>query len=462
MAEQYDAIVIGAGQSGGPLSTALVSAGHKVALVEREHAGGTCVNVGCTPTKTMIASARAAYMARRSEDYGVHTGEVTIDLAKVRQRKRDIVESWSSGSENAIRNGGVDYIDGEARFIAGKTLEVTLNEGGTRELSADLIFINTGLRNRTLPLDGIESVPVLDSTSLMELGEVPDHLIMIGGGYIGLEFGQMFCRFGAGVTILEVGDRLAPREDEDISEELGKILTEDGITIIYRAQAKRLAQDDDGQVSVTFDTPDGEQTVTGSHIVMSAGRVPNSDRLNLEAAGVETDDHGYIKVNDKLETNVHGIYALGDVHGGPAFTHISYDDFRIVRTNLIEDGDASTDGRLVPYTLFTDPQLGRVGLTEQEAREQGYKVLVAKLPMAHVARAIEVEETRGFMKAVVDGDTDQILGAAILGIEGGEVMAVLQMAMMGQVPYTAIRDGIFAHPTLAESLNNLFMGMATN
>jgi pyruvate/2-oxoglutarate dehydrogenase complex dihydrolipoamide dehydrogenase (E3) component len=458
--EKYDVIIIGSGQAGGPLSTALANAGWKTALVEREHVGGTCVNEGCTPTKTMVASARVAYLARRAADYGVQTGPMTVDMSKVRQRKRDIVQSFRGGGERRMQNtDGLDLLMGEAHFTDPKSVEVTMNDGGTRNLAADVIVINTGARPRVPELPGLDSVPYLDSTSIMELDHVSEYLLIVGGGYIGLEFGQMFRRFGSDVTIVQRGEQLLVREDPDVAETVLDILKEDGIQVLLDTRPVRVARGPGSHIQVAVETPGGEQVLRGSHLLIAAGRVANTDRLNLEAAGVETDGRGQIRVSERLETNVPGVYALGDVKGGPAFTHIAYDDYRILRTNLLEGGDATTKDRLVPYAVFIDPQLGRVGLTEKEARAQGLNYRVAKIPMSWVARALETDETRGLMKAIVDAETDQILGAAILGIEGGEVMTVLQMAMMGRVPYTAIRDGVFAHPTLAESLNNLFMAM---
>lgn len=456
----YDAVIIGAGQAGGPLSTTLAGAGWKTALVERTHVGGTCVNEGCTPTKTMAASARVAYLAGRAAEYGVHTGPVTVDLARVRQRKQAIVDSFRNGSRKRIEStDGVDLLMGEATFAGPKEVDVHLQDGERLRLSAEKIFINTGARAARPALPGLDEVPTLDSTSIMELDRVPEHLLVLGGGYIGLEFGQMFRRFGSRVTIVQRGRQVLTREDADVAEEVAKILREDGVEILLQGQAASVESGSSGGIRMTVRTPDGERTLSGSHLLVAVGRTPNTDGLNLAAAGVETDERGFVRVNDSLETNVPGIYALGDVKGGPAFTHISYDDSRVIRTNLVEGGWATTKGRLVPYTVFIDPQLGRVGMSEREAREQGLNIRVAKLPMSYVARALEVDETRGFMKAVVDADSGQILGAAVLGIEGGEVMSVLQMAMMGKVPYTVIRDGVFAHPTLAESLNNLFMAM---
>src|SRR5579859_800099 len=453
----YDAIIIGAGQSGGPLSTALANAGWKTAIIERVHVGGTCINEGCTPTKTMVASARVAYLARRGADYGVHTGPISIDMAKVRQRKRDIVDSFRNGSQSRIeQTEGVDLLMGEAHFTGPKTLEVVFPGGERRQLTADTIFINAGARPSKPALPGLEDVPTLDSTSIMELDNVPDHLLVIGGGYIGLEFGQMFRRFGSQVTIIQRGPKLLAREDADVADEVANIMREDGIEVLLETKPLRVEQGTDGIIHLTVQAAEKERVLSGSHLLLAAGRIPNTDWLNLEAAGVATDKRGFIKTNERLETNVPGIYALGDIKGGPAFTHISYDDYRILRTNLIEHGNATITNRLVPYTVFIDPQLGRVGLSETEARQQGRNIKVAKMPMNYVARALEVAEDRGFMKAIVDADTNQILGCAILGIEGGELMAMLEIAMMGHLPYTVLREAIFAHPTLAEAFNNLF------
>ena len=460
-AERYDAVVIGSGQGGTPLSLALARAGWKTAIVERNHIGGTCVNVGCTPTKTMVASARVAYLAKRSADYGVDIGPVTVNMSAVRRRKQKIVEGFRDGSLRSIeKTEGLELLKGEARFIGPKSLEVVLNEGGTRQLSAERIFINTGARAAKPSIPGLDTIPTLDSSSIMELESLPDHLLVMGGGYVGLEFGQMFRRFGSRVTIVHRGDRLLSREDPDVADEVATIFREDEINVLLNSEAVR-AKGDNTSVSLTVKTREREAALLeGSHLLVAVGRRPNTDQLNLQATGVESDEHGFIKVNDRLETNVAGIYALGDVKGGPAFTHISYDDFRILRKNLLEGGNATTKGRLVPYTVFIDPQLGRIGITETEAKAQGLHIRVAKLPMSRVARAIELSETRGFIKAVVDVETKQILGCAVLGIEGGELMAMFEIAIMAQLPYTILKEAIFAHPTLAESFNNLFMAMA--
>jgi pyruvate/2-oxoglutarate dehydrogenase complex dihydrolipoamide dehydrogenase (E3) component len=453
----YDAIVVGAGQAGDPLSIALAQAGWKTAIVERVHVGGTCVNEGCTPTKTMVASARVAYLARRGVDYGVQTGPVTVDMIKVRQRKRDIVERFRSSNQRAIETTeGVDLLMGEASFTGPKALEVRLNNGEIRQLTATTIFINAGARPAKPSIRGIEDVYTLDSTSIMELDRVPEHLLVVGGGYVGLEFGQMFLRFGSQVTIIQRGAYLLTREDPDVAEEVANIMREDGLEVLLETKPVHVEQSAHSAISMAVQTKTGERILTGSHLLVAAGRVPNTDWLNLDAAGIQVDRRGFIQVNERLETNAPGIYAVGDVKGGPAFTHISYDDFRILRTNLLEKGNASIHERPVPYTVFIDPQLGRIGLSETDALAQGRNIRVATLPMKSVHRALELGEPRGFMKAVVDADTGQILGAAVLGIEGGEIMAMLEVAMMGKVPYTVLRDGVFAHPTLAESLNNLF------
>lgn len=460
--EQFDAIVIGAGQAGTPLSTALADAGMRTALIERSHVGGTCVNEGCTPTKTMVASGRVAYLARRAADYGVHTGPISVDMAKVRQRKRDIVDKFRNGSQAKIeKTANLELIFGDASFIGPKAVAVGLQKGGQRALSAQHIFINAGTRASRPKLKGLDTVPFLDNISIMELDAVPSHLLILGGGYIGLEFGQLFRRLGSQVTIVQSASQLLTHEDPDVAEEVAAILQQDGIEVLLNATATAVSRAGDS-IQLEVRAQDST-TLVGSHLLVATGRVSNSDSLNLAAAGIKANERGLIEVNDRLETTTDGVYALGDIKGGPAFTHISYDDFRIVRSNLIAkkpgSTPATTRGRQVPYTLFIDPQLGRVGLTETEARAQGRNIRIAKMPMTRVARALEVDESRGFMKAVVETDTDLILGSAILGIEGGEIMSAIEIAMMGKLPYTALRDGIFAHPTLAESLNNLFTAM---
>ena len=458
MTATHDAIVIGAGQAGVPLSTALARAGKKTALIEADEVGGTCINYGCTPTKTMVASARVAYLARRAADYGVRTGPVDVDLGVVRQRKRDVVQSFRQGGLSRIESTpGVELIFGEARFVGDKRLEVSLRDGSRVELSADLVVINSGLRPAPppLPLDGVQP---LDSSSIMELDSVPERLLVLGGSYVGLEFAQMFRRFGSQVTVIELGPRLMPREDPDVSNAVADVMREDGLEILLQTTAQS-ARRIGGGIELRIAGADGERLLSGTQLLVAAGRVPNTDRLDPGAAGIETDKRGYIVVNDRLEASVPGVYAVGDVTGEPAFTHISYDDYRILRANLLESGSLSRAGRLVPYTVFIDPQLGRVGMSEQEARNAGRNIRVARMPMGWVARALEVGEPRGFMKAVVDAETDQILGCAVFGIEGGELMSMMEVAMLAGLPYPALRDAVFAHPLLAESLNNLFSNL---
>jgi pyruvate/2-oxoglutarate dehydrogenase complex dihydrolipoamide dehydrogenase (E3) component len=451
--ENFDAIIIGSGQGGNPLAEALIAAGKKTAMIERQDVGGTCINRGCTPTKTMVASARVAWLARRGADYGVHTGPVTVDMGKVRERKRAVVSSFRQSREKRLEKVKADLIRGEASFTGPRQLSVALNGGGERLLRADQIFIDTGTNSARPSIVGLDSVSYLDNDSIMELDQVPDHLLVLGGGYIGVEFGQMYRRFGSDVTIIQAGPQLLREEDEDVAAEVLKILREDGIEILLNARAQEVKPGIALKVLMGAKT----QTVEGSHLLLATGRVPNTGALKPAAGGVETDERGFIKVNDRLETSAPGVYAIGDVKGGPAFTHISYDDFRILKANLLDGGQRSVRDRMVPFTVFMDPQLGRVGMTEAEAKKSGRKIRVARMPMAWVARAIEVDETRGFMKAIVDAETEEILGATVLGLEGGEVMSVLQMAMMGHLKWSVLHDAVLAHPTLAESINNLFL-----
>ncbi len=366
--EHFDAIVIGSGQAGTPLSTALGEAGRKTALIESQHYGGTCINVGCTPTKTMVASARVAYLARRAADYGIRCGTISVDMAQIRRRKQAIVDDFRAGVQRRLKNArNLELVDGEGHFTGSKVVEVKLTAGGTRTLTAENIFINTGDRSARPRIAGLDSVTALDSTSIMELEVVPEHLLVLGGGDVGLEFGQMFRRFGSAVTIVAHRNQLLGREDPDVAEEVFKVLQADGIEILLETEVLGARSIASG-VELQLRGPSGERTVAGSHLLIAMGRVPNSEHLNLAAAGVNVDARGFIPVDDRLQTNIPGVYALGDVKGGPAFTHISYDDYRIIRNNLLRDGKSSIKDRLVPYTVFIDPQLGRIGLTEQEAR----------------------------------------------------------------------------------------------
>ncbi|HTB93842.1 MAG TPA: mercuric reductase [Candidatus Sulfotelmatobacter sp.] len=454
--QHYDAIVIGSGQGGNPLCQALANSGLRTALIEKVHVGGTCINEGCTPTKTMVAGGRVAYLARRGPDYGVHTGALRISMERVRKRKRDIVNLFRSGNERRIAQAkNLDLLYGVASFTGAKSIVVRTQKRGELQFTADRFFINAGCRPAVPDIPGLAEVPFLDSSSIMELGKVPAHLLVLGGGYVGLEFAQLFRRLGSKVTVIQHAGQLLKGEDQDIADEVAKILREDGLQIHLNSKVEMVSRARN-RISVKFRVAEKPRKVEGTHLLVATGRVPNSDTLNLPAAAISTDPRGFIRVNEKLETSAKDIFALGDIKGGPAFTHISYDDFRILRTNLLEHSGATTANRLVPYTVFIDPQLGRIGLSETEARAQNRAIRVAKMPMNYVARAVEADESRGFLKAIVDANTNQILGAAILGIEGGEIMSQLQIAMMGQLPYTTLRDATFAHPTLAESLNNLF------
>jgi pyruvate/2-oxoglutarate dehydrogenase complex dihydrolipoamide dehydrogenase (E3) component len=442
---KYDAIVIGSGQAGNPLSQKLADHGWIVALIEKEHLGGTCINTGCTPTKTMVASAQVAHYARNAARWGVRTGDVTVDLPKIVARKEQIVAQWRDGIQRKVeQRKSLHLYHGHARFVAPHRLMV-----GDQELESERIFINTGTRVDTPRVDGLEKVDYLTNASIMQLSELPEHLLVLGGGYIGLEFGQMFRRFGSRVTIIHRGEQLLPREDADVMQELQKALEAEGIEFRLNSRTTRIDKEDD-RVVLQFEAANGPETLTGTHLLVATGRRPNSEELGLDAAGVRTDPHGYIQVNNRLETNVPGIWALGDVKGGPAFTHISFNDYQIVYSNLIGGQSLTTDDRLVPYSVFTDPQLGRVGMSEKEARATGRRLKIAKIPMSWVARAIERDETAGLMKLIVDAETDQILGAAILATEGGELVQILSAIMLAKAPYTLLKGAIYIHPTLAE------------
>ncbi|MBO9612886.1 MAG: mercuric reductase [Dyadobacter sp.] len=455
--KHYDAIVIGAGQAGTPLCRKLAESGLKTALIEKRWVGGTCVNDGCSPTKAMMASAKAVWSVRHNESLGVHVGGITVDFDEILDRKNSIVHTMRGNSEKRILNtAGLDLIYGTARFSGRKEITVSLEEGGTETFTADKFFLNTGLQPVIPDIEGIHDIPYLTSTTIMELSEIPEHLLILGSGYIALEFGQMFARFGSKVTLVEPSERILKKEDADIAEEVVKILAQENIEILTNTRAIQFSQSRN-VIAATLQTGGIRSRRSCTHVLVAAGRKPQLGESGLEVAGIEVDEKGYIKVNAQLETSAEGIYALGDVKGGPAFTHVSYDDYRLIIQQVVKKKQISIADRLIPYCMFIDPQLGRVGITEREAREKGLDVRVAVLKNDSVARSIETGDERGMMKAVVDAKTGRILGAAILAEQGGEIVTILQMAMIGGVTYDQILNGVFAHPTYAESLNNLFM-----
>jgi pyruvate/2-oxoglutarate dehydrogenase complex dihydrolipoamide dehydrogenase (E3) component len=468
---QFDAVVVGSGQAGTPLATALARSGRRTALVERSHVGGTCVNVGCTPTKAMIASARVAHLARKAADYGVVIGPgptplvgpvidpIVIELPRVRARAQAVVGRFRAGNERGLRDAGVELVRGAARFTGPRSISVTRsNRPGELSLTADVVVINTGARPARPRILGLERVPVLDSTSMLDLETLPRHLVVLGGGYVGVEFAQMFRRFGCATTLVQRGAQLLPHEDTDVADAVRDVLVGDGIDVLLNAEVTCARVTVTGtRVMVRVDG--GTRAIDATHVLLATGRVPDVAALDLSAAGVEVDADGYVVVNDRLETTASGVFAAGDVVRGPAFTHVSYDDFRVLRAILIEGRPASTRGRLVPYTVFLDPQLAGVGLTERQARALGHEVRVVRMAANKIARAIETGATGGVLKAVIDARSDQILGCSFLCEDAGELMSVVQVAMMGRLPYTALRDGVFAHPTWTESLNNLFAAL---
>jgi pyruvate/2-oxoglutarate dehydrogenase complex dihydrolipoamide dehydrogenase (E3) component len=444
--DTYDAIVIGAGQSGPPLAARLADAGQRVAMIERGDFGGTCVNNGCTPTKAMVASARAAWVARQAAEYGVMvSGDVRVDMARVKARKDRMVEKSRSGVERwmqSLQNGTV--FRGHARFVDAHTVRVNDDI-----LSAERIFLDVGGRPLVPKMTGVDRVPFLTNETIMDVDYLPEHLMVVGGSYVGLEFGQMYRRFGSRVTVVEMGPRLIGREDPDVSAAVTEILSAEGIDVRTDAKCIALDRGADG-VMVKLECVAGAPTIAGSHILLAVGRAPNTDDLGLREAGIETDDRGYVKVDDALRTTAPNVYALGDCNGRGAFTHTSYNDYEIVADNLLNGTDRKVTDRVTIYALFTDPPLGRVGMSEAEAREGEFDVRVGKRPMTRVARAVEKGETRGFMKVVVDERSRRILGAAFLGTDGDEVVHSLVDAIYAKLPYTDVQRTVRLHPTVSE------------
>ncbi|MDW7667969.1 MAG: mercuric reductase [Bacillota bacterium] len=454
--KKYDSIVIGSGQAGNPLVFDLAGRGQKVALIEKNELGGSCINFGCTPTKTLIASSNLNYRVLNSSNLGVIVENVELDFRKVISRKNDIVKSFRSSIEKGVKNNKKIYLyRGVGSFIDKNTIKIDLNDGGEEKIQADKIFINSGSKPKIIPIDGLENVDYYDSTSIMELTELPEHLVIIGTGYIALEFSQMFKRFGSKVTVIGRSGRIIKIEDEDISNRMQEILEEDGIEFLLNTDTKKIEKNGN-KTNIYVERSKRKEKIECSHLMIATGRVSVVDNLKLENTNVKLDEKGNIKVSDKLKTDEDNIYALGDVKGGPKFTHIAYDDYRIIIDHIFGEDKRNIKDRYVPFTLFTQPQLGRVGLTEKESKEKGYEVKVVKLEMKNVGKAIEEGMTKGFMKAVINKEDHKILGVAVLGLQGGEIMAIVQIAMMAGMKYEVLRDAIFTHPSLSESLNNLF------
>lgn len=456
MSTRFDAIVIGTGQSGPALAVRLARAGRKVAIVERGRFGGTCVNTGCIPTKTLVASAYAAHLARRSADYGVLIdGEVRVDMQRVKARKDKISEDASVGVRKWLEETrNVTVFEGHAKFSSPKTVSV-----GATTLEAGHIFINVGGRALVPPVPGLEEVEYLTNSTMMDLDFLPQHLIVLGGSYIGLEFGQMYRRFGSQVTILEKGPRIVSREDADVSSAVADILTREGIRIETNASCMRVAKRGE-DIAMTLDCGGESREVVGSHLLLAVGRIPNTDDLGLDRAGIVTNERGYIEVDDELRTNVEGVWAIGDCNGRGAFTHTSYNDYEIVAANLLDNDQRGVSQRITAYALFVDPPLGRAGMSEAEVRRSGRKALVATRPMTRVHRAVEKGETQGFMKIVVDADTKEILGAAILGVGGDEAVHCILDVMYTRAPYTVLQRSMNIHPTVSELIPTLLGELA--
>lgn len=450
MSDRYDAVVIGTGQAGPPLAARATQEGWRVAVVERHLVGGTCVNAGCTPTKALVGSAKAIHAARRGDDLGFGIdGDIVVDMPRVKERMRGIAQASHDGLTKMLEgNDSIDLVRGHARLDGPNRVVVD-----DRVLDTDRVFVNVGARPRIPDLPGVDDVEFLTSTSILELDEVPDHLIIIGGSYIGLEFAQIHRRLGARVTVIEQGPRLISRDDPDVSDAIKEMLEAEGIEFRMNAECIGFAPaepSDEGRVRVDVDCADGPPQLVGSHLLLAVGRVPNTDDLGLETTDVAVDERGYIEVDDQLRTNVDGIWALGDCNGQGAFTHTSYNDHEIVVANLFDDDQRRLSDRILCYALYTDPPLGRVGMTEAQARDSGRNVLVGTRPMSRVSRAIEMGQTAGFMKFLVDADTDELLGGAIFGLNGDEVIHLIADVMYAKAPYTTISRAVHIHPTVAE------------
>ena len=453
--ERYDILVLGSGEAGKYIAWTLAKAGRRTAVVERGLIGGSCPNIACLPSKNVIYGARVAALCRRGTEFGIDTGAVSIDMQAVRERKRRMVDELVAVHRENYANSGAELIIGEGRFVGPKAIEVRVAGGQTRRLAGERVFIDVGTHAAIPDVRGLSDSAPLTHVEALELDRVPDHLIVLGGGYVGLELAQPMRRFGARVTVLQQGPQIAGREDPDVADVLMRQFSDEGIDIVLNAQTQRVEGRSGARVSLSVRTPAGERTIEGTDLLVAAGRTPNTRAIGLESAGVETCASGYIKVNERLETTAPGVWAVGDCAGSPQFTHAGFDDFRVVRDNL-NGGQRTTRDRLVPYCMFTDPELGRVGLNESGARRAGIACRIAKVPMAAVLRTRTLSEPRGFLKALVAADSDRIIGFTALGADAGELIAVVQTAMLAGLPYTALRDAILTHPTIAEGLTVLF------
>jgi pyruvate/2-oxoglutarate dehydrogenase complex dihydrolipoamide dehydrogenase (E3) component len=454
-AQTYQDLVLGSGAGGKLLSWHLARSGRRVAVVERRYIGGSCPNTNCLPSKNEVWSAKVADLLHHAAQFGITTGSVAIDMAKVRQRKREMVEGLIAVHLDLYKKSGSELIMGEGRFVAPKTLEVRLNDGGTRTLKGERIFLNVGTRATIPPAAGLADARPLTHIEVLELDRLPAHLIVLGGGYVGLEFAQTYRRFGSRVTVVQHGPQLAKGEDPDVADALRQLFVDEGIEVLLSTETLQVEGQSGKSVRVRLRTPQGERLIEGSDILAATGRTPNTAGIGLDTLGVRLDERGYIQVNDRLETTAPDVWAIGECAGSPQFTHVSEDDFRIIRDNLA-GGKRTTRDRLIPFCLFTDPPLARVGLNETEARRRGVAVRLVKLPMAAVLRTRTTGDMRGFMKALLDTRSDRILGFTMFGPEAGEVMAVVQTAMLAGMPYTGLRDAVLAHPTMAEGLGSLF------
>ncbi|MFM0117774.1 MULTISPECIES: mercuric reductase [unclassified Paraburkholderia] len=452
--EHFDTVILGSGQGGKLLAWHLGRSGQRVAVVERQWVGGSCPAVACLPSKNEIWSARVAHLAQHAGDFGTITGPVTVDMAKVRERKRGMIEREVAFHLQAYAASGAELIMGSGRFIAPKTLEVQLNNGETRTLSGDQIVVNVGSHAAIPDVPGLSAAQPLTHIGALDLDYTPAHLIVFGGGYTGIEMAQAYRRFGSRVTIVEHGQQLMGREDADVADEMSRVLSGEGIDIVLGAETLKVEGQSGKHVSITVRTAAGEQTIEGSDILVATGRIPNTAGIGLDKARIALDERGYIRVNDRLQASAPGVWAIGEVAGSPQFTHVSVDDFRIVRDNLA-GGHRSTRDRLVPYTMFSDPPLAHVGLSEREAQKQGIAVRVAKLPMSNVLRTEATDETQGFMKVLVSAANDRILGFTMIGSEAGEVMAAMQTAILAELPYPKLRDAVITHLTFAEGFGPL-------